>query len=49
MKSTDGFTQTWTKGEKFTVRGDLKTGAEVGVAGRKDGDKTIARLVIMKK
>ncbi|XVV16234.1 hypothetical protein ACQP2X_18325 [Actinoplanes sp. CA-131856] len=49
VKSTDGFTQTWTTGEKVTVRGELKTGAEVGVAGRKEGGKTIARLVIVKK
>ncbi|WP_097326859.1 hypothetical protein [Paractinoplanes atraurantiacus] len=49
VKSTDGFTQTWTKAEKFTVRGDLKTGVEVGVAGRKEGDKTLARLVVVKK
>ncbi|MEU8817328.1 hypothetical protein [Actinoplanes sp. NPDC048796] len=49
VKSTDGFTQTWAKAEKFTVRGDLKTGAEVGVAGRREGDKTVARLVIVKK
>jgi hypothetical protein len=48
VKSTDGFTQTWTKAEKVTVRGDLRTGAEVGVAGRKDGDVTTARLVIVK-
>ncbi|MFF5083443.1 hypothetical protein ACFY36_40890 [Actinoplanes sp. NPDC000266] len=49
VKSTDGFTQTWTKGEKVTVRGELTPGAEVGVAGREEGGKTIARLVIVKK
>jgi hypothetical protein len=45
VKSTDGFTLTWTKGDKLKVKGTLKTGAQVGVAGRKDGDATVARLV----
>ncbi|WP_250038339.1 hypothetical protein [Paractinoplanes maris] len=45
VKSSDGFTLSWTKGDKLKVRGALKTGAEVGVAGAKDGDATVARLV----
>ena len=53
VKSTDGFTQTWTFGDKLKVVqakkavevSAVKTGAEVGVAGAKDGDKSIARLV----
>ncbi|GAA0523224.1 hypothetical protein Ade02nite_96400 [Paractinoplanes deccanensis] len=49
VKSTDGFTQTWTEDENVTVRGDLKTGAEVGVAGRKEAGKPIAHLVVVKK
>ncbi|GAA2539838.1 hypothetical protein GCM10010435_03970 [Winogradskya consettensis] len=48
VKSSDGFTQTWTLGDKAKVQGTLKTGAEVGVAGRKDGDATVARLVRVK-
>jgi hypothetical protein len=49
VKSIDGFTQTWTRGEKITVRGEVKTGAEVGVAGREDGGQAVARLVVVKK
>jgi len=53
VKSTDGFTQTWTFGAKLKVVQDkkavdkstVKAGAEVGVAGAKDGDATVARLV----
>ncbi|MFI7599486.1 hypothetical protein [Actinoplanes sp. NPDC049681] len=55
VKSTDGFTQTWTFGDKLRVRQDrkavertaLKTGAEVGVAGQKDGDRAVARLIVL--
>ena len=56
VKSTDGFTQTWTFGDKLRVVQDrktvevsaLKTGAEIGVAGAKDGDASVARLVAIK-
>lgn len=55
VKSTDGFTQTWTFGDKLRVvqareavdKSAVKTGAEVGVAGAKDGDKAVARLVAL--
>ena len=36
------------RGDKIKVRGALRTGAEVGVAGAKDGDATVARLVRVK-
>lgn len=53
VKSTDGFALTWTFGDKLRVVQDrksagaaaIKTGAEVGVAGAEDGDKSVARLV----
>jgi hypothetical protein len=53
VKSTDGFTRTWTFGDKLKVVqakkavevSAVKNGAEVGVAGAKDGDKNVARLV----
>jgi hypothetical protein len=53
VKSTDGFTQTWTFGDKLKVVqarkavevSAVKTGTEIGVAGAKDGDKSVARLV----
>jgi hypothetical protein len=56
VKSADGFTQTWAFGDKLRVVQDRKTvaattikaGAEVGVAGAKDGDRTVARLVAIK-
>jgi hypothetical protein len=56
VKSTDGFTLTWTFGDKLRVVQDreaaevaaIRTGAEVGVAGAKDGDKSVARLVAIK-
>ncbi|ADU11568.1 MULTISPECIES: hypothetical protein [Micromonospora] len=55
VKSTDGFTATWTFGEKLrvverrtTIRStDIKIGTTVGVAGAKDGDKSVARLVVV--
>ena len=57
VKSSDGFTQTWTFGDKLKVvqgrkaadKSLLKTGAEVGVAGQKDGDRAVARLVAVKR
>lgn len=56
VKSTDGFTQSWTLGDKVRVVQDkkkvdvtaVKTGAEVGIAGAKDGGSTVARLVAIK-
>ncbi|MET8150682.1 hypothetical protein ACIBSW_30105 [Actinoplanes sp. NPDC049668] len=56
VKSSDGFALTWTLGDKLKVVQDrkavdpaaIKTGAEVGVAGAKDGDKNVARLVAVK-
>jgi hypothetical protein len=56
VKSSDGFTQTWTLGDKLRVVQDKKTveataikqGAEIGIAGAKDGDKSVARLVAIK-
>ena len=55
VKSTDGFTVTWTFGEKLrvverrtTIRStDIKIGTTVGVAGAKDGDRSVARLVVV--
>ena len=53
VKSADGFTLTWTFGDKLRVRqggkdaerAAITTGAQVGVAGAKDGAATVARLV----
>ncbi|MFC0100582.1 hypothetical protein ACFFKH_24075 [Micromonospora marina] len=55
VKSTDGFTVTWTFGAELrvverrtTIRSaDIKVGATVGVAGAKEGDKSVARLVVV--
>jgi len=56
VKSTDGFTATWDFGDKLKIvqnrqavaAGALKTGAEVGVAGTKDGSTDSARLIAIK-
>jgi hypothetical protein len=56
VKSTDGFTQAWTFGDKLRVvqnrqaaeTGAIRTGAEVGVAGAKAGGKNVARLIAIK-
>jgi hypothetical protein len=56
VKSTDGFAQSWTFGDKLRVVQDkktvqtsaLKTGAEIGIAGTKDGGKDSARLIAVK-
>jgi hypothetical protein len=53
VKSSDGFTLTWTLGDKVKVvqdkakveAGAIKVGGAVGVAGAQDGNVTIARLV----
>ncbi|MFG1884568.1 hypothetical protein [Micromonospora sp. NPDC049102] len=55
VKSTDGFTMTWTFGEDLRVvekrstvqPSEVKVGTKVGVAGAKDGDKGVARLVLI--
>lgn len=55
VRSTDGFTMTWTFGEKLRVierrttvqPEDVEVGAEVGVAGAKDGDGGTARLIVI--
>jgi len=56
VKSTDGYTLTWTLAAKATVVQDkkkagasaLKTGEQVGVAGTKDGSADNARLIAIK-
>jgi len=55
VKSSDGFTQTWTLGDKVKVVQDkkkvaadaVKAGTQVGVAGRKEGDAAVARLIVL--
>ncbi|SCF46915.1 hypothetical protein [Micromonospora mirobrigensis] len=55
VKSTDGFTLTWAFGEKLRVverratvqPTAVKVGTTVGVAGAKDGDRDVARLVLI--
>ncbi|GAB3053680.1 hypothetical protein [Micromonospora schwarzwaldensis] len=55
VKSTDGFTMTWTFGEKLrvverraTIRAnEIKVGTTVGVAGAKEGENGVARLVVV--
>jgi hypothetical protein len=55
VKSTDGYTVEWAFGDDLRVRerrdtiqpSDVKVGTEVGVAGAKDGDRTVARLVVI--
>jgi hypothetical protein len=57
VKSTDGFTLTWKIGSPIRVianraKADLSAitvGAEVGVAGAKDGDTPVARLLVVPK
>ena len=56
VKSTDGFTQSWTFGDRLRVVQNkqtvtpaaIKGGAEIGIAGAKDGDRNVARLVVIK-
>lgn len=55
VKSSDGFTLTWTFGSPLHVvehrtsiqPNQVAVGAQVGVAGAKDGDKTMARLIVI--
>ena len=54
-KSTDGFTLTWTFGNPIHVLehrssvqpSAVKVGMAVGVAGGKDGDTAVARLIVI--
>ncbi|GAA2638172.1 hypothetical protein [Paractinoplanes durhamensis] len=56
VKSSDGFALTWTFGDKLRIvqnrkkveASALTTGAEIGLAGTKDGDVTSARLIAIK-
>jgi hypothetical protein len=56
VKSTDGYTLTWTMAAKVTVVRDkkkvgtsaLKAGEQIGVAGTKDGSADDARLIAVK-
>ena len=56
VKSTDGFTLTWTFGDQLKIvqakkaadKSALKTGEQVGLAGTKDGAATDARLIAIK-
>lgn len=56
VKSTDGFALTWTFDDKLRVVQDkkkvetsaIKTGAQIGIAGVKDGDASAARLIAVK-
>jgi hypothetical protein len=55
VKSTDGFTQTWTFGPNLSVvehratvqPSAVKTGAEIGVAGPHEGSTYTARLIVL--
>jgi hypothetical protein len=55
VKSADGYAVTWTLGDKVRVRQDkkkadaaaVKVGAQVGLAGAKEGETTTARLVLI--
>ncbi|MEU8000782.1 hypothetical protein AB0B66_06410 [Catellatospora sp. NPDC049111] len=55
VKSADGFTQTWKYGEKLRVvekratiqPTELKAGAQVALAGPKEGDTPTARLIVI--
>ena len=56
VESADGFTLTWTLGDKLRVVHDKKkadrtavrTGAEVGLAGAKTGETNTARLIVVR-
>jgi hypothetical protein len=56
VKSTDGYALTWTFGNplrvverRSTVQPNaIKAGAEIGVAGTKEGNTTSARLIVIK-
>ncbi|GIE92882.1 hypothetical protein [Paractinoplanes rishiriensis] len=56
VRSSDGFALTWVLGDKLRVVQDrkqveisaVKTGAEIGIAGVKDGDRSVARLIVIR-
>jgi hypothetical protein len=56
VRSTDGFTLTWTFGSPINVLehrttvqpSAVKVGTEIGVAGTKDGSTTTARLIVIR-
>jgi hypothetical protein len=56
VRSSDGYALTWTFGDKLRVVQDkktvattaLKSGAEIGVAGARNGSATAARLIVIK-
>lgn len=56
VRSTDGYALTWTFGDKLRVVQDkktvattaLKSGAEIGVAGGRNGSATTARLIVIR-
>jgi hypothetical protein len=56
VKSSDGFALTWTLGDPLRVVqhkqrtqvSAVRTGAEIGVAGTKNGAETTARLIVLK-
>jgi hypothetical protein len=55
VKSADGFTLTWTFGDKLRVverrttvqPKDVAVGTEVGVSGAKEGDQPVARFIVI--
>jgi hypothetical protein len=55
VKSSDGFTLTWTFGDpirvlerRHTVQPEeISMGTRIGIAGAKDGDATVARLIVV--
>ena len=57
VRSTDGFTLTWTFGANLRVRENLhnvgptalKNGQTIGVAGAQNGSATDARLIVIKQ
>lgn len=56
VKSADGYALTWTYGEKLRVvqnratvaTSTIKSGAQIGVAGSRNGAATAARLIVIK-
>ena len=57
VKSTDGFTSTWTFGDPLRVvqhgqktdKSAVKTGEEIGIAGAKNGSTVTANLIVIPK
>ena len=55
VKSSDGFALTWKLGDKLRVVQDrktaelsaVKTGAEIGIAGVRDGNDSTARIIVL--